>query len=68
MLLYSNNDMFLAFHVGDMSIDPAETLIVAIKVWLQGVPGLITTDGLEAYVERLNVYFGSTTSKKEKLY
>ena len=56
MLLYSNNDMFLAFHVGDMSIDPAETLIVAIKTRIQGVPGLITTDGLEAYVERLYVY------------
>ena len=49
--------MFLAFHVGDMSTDPAKTLIVAIKVRLQGVPGLITTDGLEAYVERMNMYF-----------
>ena len=57
MLLYLNNDMFLAFHIGDMSSDPAKTLIVTIKTRLQGVPGLITTDGLEAYVGRMNVYF-----------
>ena len=36
----------IAFHVGDMSSEPAKTLIVAIKV--RGVPGLIRTDGLDA--------------------
>jgi IS1 family transposase len=44
--------MFIVFHIGDRSGDSAKALVGTIKARIHGVPGLITTDGLEAYVER----------------
>ena len=48
--------LFIAFHIGDRSGDAAKALIEAIKTRIHGVPGLITTDGLEAYVEKIKRY------------
>jgi hypothetical protein len=47
---------FIAFHVGDRSGDSAEALIKTIKARIRDVPGLITADGFEAYVEKINPY------------
>jgi IS1 family transposase len=49
--------LFIAFHIGDRSGDSAKALIETIKTRIHGVPGLITTDGLEAYVEKIKRYF-----------
>nr|QNO54557.1 hypothetical protein KENJCFKB_00017 [Methanosarcinales archaeon ANME-1 ERB7] len=49
--------LFIAFHVGDRSGDSAEALIKTIKARIRDVPGLITTDGFEAYVEKIKAYF-----------
>ena len=49
--------LFLAFHVGDRSSDSAKALIKTIKARIHGVPRLVTTDGLEAYVGQIKVYF-----------
>ena len=49
--------LFIAFHIGDRSGNSAKALIERIKARIHGVPGLITTDGLEAYVEKIKVYF-----------
>ena len=45
------------FYIGDRNSDSTETLIKTIKAMIHGVQGLITTDGLEAYVEKIKVYF-----------
>ena len=52
--------LFLAFHIGDRSGDPAKALVGTIKARIHGVPRLITTDGLEAYVEKIKTYFGGS--------
>ena len=49
--------LFIAFHVGDRSGDSAEALIKTIKARIRDVPGLITTDCFEAYVEKIKAYF-----------
>jgi transposase-like protein len=37
--------LFIAFHIGDRSGDSAKALVGTIKPRIDGVPGLITTDG-----------------------
>jgi IS1 family transposase len=49
--------LFIAFHVGDRSGESAKALVEAIKARIHGAPGLITTDGLEAYVDKIKQYF-----------
>ena len=49
--------LFIAFHIGDRSGDSAKALIETIKARTHSVPRLITTDGLEAYVGQIKVYF-----------
>jgi len=49
--------LFIAFHIGDRSGDSAKALIELIKARIHGTPRLITTDGLEAYVEKIKQYF-----------
>ena len=49
--------LFIAFYIGDRSGNSAKALLETIKVRIHGAPGLITTDGLEAYVEKIKRYF-----------
>ena len=49
--------LFIAFHIGDRSSNSAKALIKTIKARTHGVPRLITTDGLEAYVGQIKAYF-----------
>jgi hypothetical protein len=49
--------LFIAFHIGDECGNSAKALMAAIKARIRGVPGLITTDGLEASVRQIKVYF-----------
>jgi IS1 family transposase len=49
--------LFIAFHMGDRSGDSAKALVGTIKARIHGVPRLITTDGLEAYAEKIRTYF-----------
>ena len=49
--------LFIAFHIGDRSSDSAKALIKTIKARIHGVPRLVTTEGLEAYVGQIKVYF-----------
>ena len=52
--------LFIAFHIGNRSGDSAKALVGTIKARIHGVPGLITTDGLDAYVEKIKTYFGGS--------
>ena len=52
--------LFIAFHIGDRSGDSAKALVATIKARIHGAPGLITTDGLEAYVEKIKRYFNGS--------
>jgi IS1 family transposase len=49
--------LFIAFYIGDRSGNSAKALLETIKARIHGAPGLITTDGLEAYVEKIKRYF-----------
>ena len=45
--------LFIAFHIGDRRSNSAKALIKTIKARTHGVPRLITTDGLGAYVGQI---------------
>ena len=49
--------LFIAFYIGDRSGNSANSLLETLKARLHGAPGLVTTDGLEAYVEKIKRYF-----------
>ncbi len=49
--------LFIAFHIGDRSSNSAKALIKTIKARTHGVPRLVTTDGLKAYVGQIKAYF-----------
>ena len=57
--------LFIAFHIGDRSSNSAKTLIKTIKARTHGVPRLITSDGLKAYVEQIKAYFKGSTYAQE---
>ena len=49
--------LFIAFHIGDRTKDSAEKLIKMIKTRTNSTPTLITTDGLAAYIEKIDKFF-----------
>ena len=49
--------LLIAFHIGDRTKDSAEKLIKVVKARTNGIPRLITTDGLAAYIENINKFF-----------